>query len=77
MKKMYSQRILFLLDCRNPSTADGTWDPFDANEINYLHITSTHDEMKDGLLIDRLSFWKNMLVRSSDKLLRKESRDEL
>lgn len=45
--------------CRNPSIGGNEWTPFEPNKVNYLHITTAKDEMKDGLLSDRLTFWKN------------------
>lgn len=69
--------ILILLYLRNPSIADNEWDLFDANEVNYLHITSAKDEMKNGLLTDRLSLWKDIKIRSSHLQFQRELRDEL
>lgn len=80
LRKKYFNRstyLHFILGFRNPSTADKTWNPFDASEVNYLHITSTQDEMRKGLLMDRLSFWKNILSSNSDMLWTEKSRDEL
>lgn len=63
--------------CRNASTDDKLWHPFNENEVNYLHITSTLDEMRKGLLMDRLSFWRTILSKSHDVPQDKKSKDEL